>query len=56
MCRRDPSSVIRVGDSYYVWYTRSTGESHGYTDDPELKVWPWDLAEVWYATSPDGVN
>jgi hypothetical protein len=54
VCRRDPSSVIRVGDLYYVWYTRSEGESYGYTGDPTLKVWPWDLAEIWYATSPDG--
>ena len=54
VCRRDPTSVITVGDLYYVWYTRSVGESHGYTGNPELKVWPWDFAEIWYATSPDG--
>jgi len=39
--RRDPSDIIRVGDQYYVWYTKSH-VSHGYD------------ATVWYATSPDG--
>ena len=37
--RRDPSAVIRVGDLYYVWYTKSPGKSHGFgTGDPEKKV------------------
>ncbi|MCB1121758.1 MAG: family 43 glycosylhydrolase [Verrucomicrobiae bacterium] len=41
--RRDPSDVIKVGDLYYAWYTRSTvGVPHGYD------------ATVWYATSRDG--
>ena len=43
--RRDPSSIIKVGDLYYVWYTRCT--------DPKYK---WLNADIWYATSPDGVN
>ncbi|MGG1554036.1 glycoside hydrolase family 117 protein [Paenibacillus ferrarius] len=55
--RRDPSSVIKVGDIYYVWYTKSTGPSVGYnTGDLEAKVWPWDWSDVWYATSNDGVS
>ena len=55
--RRDPSAVIRVGDLYYVWYTKSPGESAGFgTGDPGKKVFPWDLSEVWYATSEDGWN
>jgi predicted GH43/DUF377 family glycosyl hydrolase len=40
--RRDPSPVIMVNDIYYVWYSRSTVTSHGYT------------ATIWYATSTDG--
>ncbi|NQT89554.1 hypothetical protein HQ560_22485, partial [bacterium] len=53
--RRDPSAVIRVGDLYYVWYSKSPGKSHGFGNgDPEKKVFPWDLTEVWYATSKDG--
>ena len=39
--RRDPSDVIRVGELYYVWYSKGK-VSHGYD------------ATVWYATSPDG--
>ncbi len=39
--RRDPSDIIRVGDNFYVWYTKGKIES-GYD------------ATIWYATSPDG--
>ena len=39
--RRDPSDVIKVGDLYYLWYTKGK-VTHGYD------------ATVWYATSPDG--
>ncbi len=53
--RRDPSSVLKVGDTYYMWYTKSVGESAGFhTGDLEAKVFPWDYAEIWYATSKDG--
>ena len=53
--RRDPSAVIKVNGLYYVWYTKSSGESAGFgTGDPTKKVFPWDLSEVWYATSTDG--
>lgn len=43
--RRDPSSIIKVGDVYYVWYTRS--------QDPRLS---WLNADIWYATSKDGIT
>lgn len=39
--RRDPSDIIKVGDLYYVWYSKGP-QSHGYN------------ATVWYATSSDG--
>lgn len=53
--RRDPSSVLKVGDLYYVWYTRSTGKSVGFgTGDDNAKVFPWDQCDIWYATSKDG--
>lgn len=39
--RRDPSDIIRVGDRYYVWYSKGP-QASGYN------------ATVWYATSPDG--
>ena len=41
--RRDPSSIIRAGNLYYVWYTHCT--------DPDSD---WLNADLWYATSPDG--
>jgi hypothetical protein len=53
--RRDPSAVILVGDTYYTYYTKGKGETAGFgTGDPDAKVFPWDLTEVWYATSQDG--
>ncbi len=53
--RRDPSAAILVEDTYYVWYTKGEGKTYGFgTGDPLKKVFPWDLTEVWYATSKDG--
>ena len=53
--RRDPSAIITVDGTHYVYYSRATGETYGFgTGDPEKKVFPWDKTEVWYATSTDG--
>ena len=53
--RRDPSAVILADETYYVWYTKGEGRAYGFgTGDPSKKVFPWDLTEVWYATSRDG--
>ncbi|MEM7113164.1 MAG: glycosyl hydrolase [Chloroflexota bacterium] len=53
--RRDPSAVLDIDGSYYVWYTKGVGETAGFgSGDPKAKVFPWDLTEVWYATSKDG--
>ncbi|MFC7338759.1 family 43 glycosylhydrolase [Haloferula chungangensis] len=41
--RRDPSDVIKVGDLYYLWYSKGRLKT-GYD------------ATVWFATSPDGLN
>ncbi|MEM7656321.1 MAG: glycosyl hydrolase, partial [Bacteroidota bacterium] len=55
--RRDPSAVIQVNDTFFVYYSRTTGITHGFhTGDPEKKVFPWDKTEVWYATSVDGFD
>lgn len=43
--RRDPSTIVRADDLYYVWYTRCTG--------PKYK---WLNADIWSATSTDGVT
>jgi hypothetical protein len=44
--RRDPSDVIRCGDTYYVWYTKILKGQPGYPGG-------WS-GSVWYATSQDG--
>ncbi|MFH1716434.1 MAG: family 43 glycosylhydrolase [Planctomycetota bacterium] len=53
--RRDPSAVIKVDGKYFVWYSKSTGPSHGFAGNVETeKVFPWDRCDIWYATSTDG--
>ncbi len=53
--RRDPSAVIKVANSYYVYYTKSVGDSYGFhSGDAEKKVFLWDKSEVWCASSVDG--
>jgi hypothetical protein len=53
--RRDPSAVLQVEGTHFTWYTKGEGKTAGFgTGNPNLKVFPWDLTEVWYATSEDG--
>ena len=53
--RRDPSAVIQVDGKYFVWYSKSVGETDGFSDNVEdTKVFPWDRCDIWYATSEDG--
>lgn len=57
--RRDPSKVIKVGDSYYVWYSRRQTELswQGIENASETRpAWDWDMADIWYATSQDGFH
>ncbi len=55
--RRDPSCIIQVDGIYYVWYTRGAHPcvpvGHERATDT-LPAMPWDLTDVWYATSTDG--
>jgi len=44
-CRRDPSDVIKVGDTFYVWYTKVPQKAHLYPSGYN--------GDVWYATSTD---
>lgn len=47
--------MIKVGDDYFVWYSRSVGPHKGFhTGDEEAKVFPWDYCDIWYAVSKDG--
>ena len=57
--RRDPSKVIKIGELYYVWYSRRhTAETpRGIAQaSPTRPAWDWDMADIWYATSPDGFH
>lgn len=52
--RRDPSSVIFLDGLYHCWYTKGEGETVGFgSANLSDKVFPWDLTEVWHATSVD---
>jgi hypothetical protein len=42
--RQDPSNVIKVGDTYYVWYTQRKRGTHPYA------------STVYYAASKDGIH
>ena len=62
--RRDPTTVLRIGGIYYVWYTRrKTDNDRDHSNKPpqheqtwDTPVFDWDLAEIWYATSEDGFS
>ena len=60
--RRDPSKVLKFGDTYYVWYTRRktaanpVGRDHIDLGDDKTAIVDWDLADICYATSKDGFN
>ena len=55
--RRDPSKVLRISDTYYVWYTHRDTEhppSGPKRANETTPSFDWDLCEIWYATSKDG--
>ena len=55
--RRDPSKVLKVDGTYYVWYTcrRSEFAPAGLKKATDrVPATDWDLANIWYATSRDG--
>ena len=62
--RRDPTTVLKLGETYYVWYTRrATAKDRNPRNRPpyqeqnwEEPVYDWDLAEIWLATSSDGFD
>ena len=59
VCRHDPSSVVKIDDLYYVWYTHfeDMRPPLGFERaDATSRAVTWDLCNIWYATSPDGVN
>ncbi|MFI3247518.1 MAG: family 43 glycosylhydrolase [Rikenellaceae bacterium] len=55
--RRDPTRVIKVGDTYYVWYTlrKTPGAPVGAAKANDvIPSADWDLSDIGYATSKDG--
>ena len=62
--RRDPTTVLKLGATYYVWYTRrATQKDRNFRNQPPYQeqnwqepTYDWDLAEIWYATSEDGFS
>ncbi len=60
--RRDASRPILVDGTYYVWYTKRhtivppIGWNRAKEATDEIPSTDWDLAEIWYATSKDGIT
>lgn len=55
--RRDPSSILKYENKYYIWYTKSCGIHFGESvTNNKSKLFPWDYADIYYATSFDGIN
>jgi hypothetical protein len=55
--RRDPTKVLKIDGTYYVWYTHRKTEAPPSGAGRATDTIPsadWDLAEIWYATSNDG--
>lgn len=57
--RRDPSKILKIDGTYYVWYTYRNTESEplgrAYANDTTPSA-DWDMCDIWYATSKDGIN
>ena len=57
--RRDPSKVIKVDGTYFVWYTKRETIIPPSGPDKATDKIPsadWDLCEIWYATSENGFD
>ncbi|WP_109830911.1 glycoside hydrolase family 117 protein [Reichenbachiella versicolor] len=60
--RRDPSRPVFVNGKYYIWYTYRNTEVApiGYSRAKEatdvIPSTDWDLSDIWYATSEDGIT
>jgi hypothetical protein len=58
VARRDPSDVIKLGDTYYVFYARSIHSDwpkYGWKKPPQYLCSGY-YGTIWYATSPDGLK
>ncbi|CAM3437751.1 glycoside hydrolase family 117 protein [Zobellia roscoffensis] len=54
-----PSSVIKVDNEYYMWYSKlqiNTEVVGPNKANDSLRAFHWDLCDIWYATSSDGLK
>ncbi len=51
--RRDPSAVLKINGVYYVWYSYSLTRTSSVATNKQA---PWDLNDIYYATSTDGIT
>ncbi|VXB42295.1 glycoside hydrolase family 117 protein [Maribacter litoralis] len=54
-----PSSIIKADNQYYMWYSKPQFNSEvvGPIDaNDTLRAFHWDLCDIWYATSTDGLK
>lgn len=57
--RRDPTKVVKVDGVYHVWYTSRRTEHAPVGLKKATDTIPatdWDLADIWHATSTDGIT
>ncbi|MEM9337505.1 MAG: family 43 glycosylhydrolase [Bacteroidota bacterium] len=60
--RRDPSKIIKENGLYYVWYTKRqtvappVGFTKAHLSTDVIPSTDWDLSDIWYATSKDGIT
>ncbi|MRI00140.1 glycoside hydrolase [Kriegella sp. EG-1] len=60
--RRDPSRPIKVNDKFYIYYTKRLtvvppiGASRAKEATDKIPSTDWDLCDIWYATSDDGIT
>ena len=65
---RDPTSPIKIGDTYHIWYSKSWGptepvgqklgsqEPYHEIKDLWKRIFSWDYVSIWHATSKDGYH
>ncbi len=62
LSRRDPSKIIKENGKYYIWYTKRAtvqppvGYSNAHLATEVIPSTDWDLSDIWYAASKDGIH
>ena len=64
---RDPTSPIKIGDTYHIWFSKSWGvppvgqesgsqEAYQTIKNKWKRIYSWDFVSIWHATSKDGYH